>query len=345
MKVVDLRSDTVTLPSEEMRQAIYEAELGDDVFGEDTTTNRLEKMAAERLGKEAGLLVVSGTMANLVSVLSHCGRGDEVILGDIAHMFVYECGSMSAVGGLHPRTVVNQADGTLDLGDIEAAVRGPNLHFPQTRLICLENTHNRCRGAVLGVDYMEAVGALAKERGLALHLDGARIFNAAVKLGVDVKELVRCADSVSFCLSKGLGAPVGSVVCGSEEFILRARRMRKQLGGGMRQCGIIAAAGIYALDNMIDRLADDHSNAQRLAEGLNAIDGLEVESERVHTNMVFLSLVSESLEPVEFMNRCAAEGVRFLNEKHNVFRMVTHYGIEEAEIDRAIEVIGNVIGG
>jgi threonine aldolase len=343
MKVVDLRSDTVTLPSEEMRRAIYEAELGDDVFGEDPTTNRLEAMAAEMLGKEAALLVTSGTMGNLVSVLGHCDRGDEVILGDQADMFLYECGSMSAVGGVHPHTVAKREDGTLDLGEIEGAIRRGNvhmtMHFPRSRLVCLENTHNRCRGAVLGLDYIGAVAQLAKEHGLALHMDGARVFNASIALGVDVKEVVREADSVSICLSKGLGAPVGSIVCGREDFILRARRARKSVGGGMRQCGIIAAAGIYSLENMVERLAEDHANARRLAEGLAEIDGLEVELESVHTNMVYMRLVSEDLEPGELVERCGAEGVRFLNLKSNVFRMVTHFGAEEEDIDRAVEVI------
>ena len=209
MKTIDLRSDTVTLPSPEMREAIYKAELGDDVFGEDPTTNRLEQMAAQRMGKEAALMVVSGTMANLVCVLSHCRRGEEAILGDQAHTFLYEAGGMSALGGVHPHTIPNQPDGTLRLEDIEAAIRGDNVHFPRTRLICLENTHNRCHGSALTVEYMQAVAALARKRGLRVHLDGARIFNAAAALGVDIKEIARHADSVAFCLSKGLSAPVG----------------------------------------------------------------------------------------------------------------------------------------
>ncbi len=238
MKTIDLRSDTVTLPTAAMREAICSAELGDDVFGEDPTTIRLEKMAAERMGKEAAMLVASGTMGNLVCVLSHCGRGDEVILGDQSHTFVYEAGGISALGGIHTHTLVNRPDGTLRLEDIKAAIRADNVHFPRTRLICLENTHNRCGGAVLTPGYMQQVASLAHSQGLLLHLDGARIFNAAVALEVDVKELTRHVDSVSFCLSKGLSAPVGSVICGSAEFIAEARRNRKAVGGGMRQCGI-----------------------------------------------------------------------------------------------------------
>ena len=224
MKIIDLRSDTVTLPTAAMREAVYNAELGDDVFGEDPTVNRFEKMAAERMGKEAGLLVVSGTMGNLVCILTHCARGEEVILGDRSHTFLYEAGGMSALGGIHPHIISNQPDGTMRLEDIEAAIRGSNVHFPRTRLICLENSHNRCSGSALRPEYIDSVAALAESRGLAVHLDGARIFNAAVALGVNVKELTRSVDSLIFCLSKGLSAPVGSVVCGSGEFIAEARR-------------------------------------------------------------------------------------------------------------------------
>ena len=277
MRIVDLRSDTVTLPSDPMREAMFHAELGDDVFGEDPTVNRLEQMAAERVGKEAALLVVSGTMGNLASILTHCRRGEEAILGDRAHTFIYEAGGISALGGIHPHTVPNQPDGTLRLEDIEAAIRPDNVHFPRTRLICLENTHNRCYGAPLSPEYMAAVGQLARRHNLAIHLDGARIFNAAAALGVDVRELTRHVDSLSFCLSKGLAAPVGSVICASKTFIAEARRARKVLGGGMRQAGVLAAAGIVALDTMIDRLREDHDNAMRLARGIARIDGLSLD--------------------------------------------------------------------
>jgi len=247
IREVDLRSDTVTLPTPAMRQAMFEAELGDDVYGEDPTINRLEALAAERMGKEAGLFVASGTMANLVSLLAHCQRGDEIILGRVAHIFLFEAGSSAAVGGIHPHIIPNQPDGTLKLSEIRAAVRpGGNEHYPRSRLICLENTHNRCGGAVLTPAYMHEVRTLAGQYDLAIHLDGARVFNAAVALDVPPSDLVRDADSVSFCLTKGLAAPVGSLVCGSAEFIDRARRQRKVLGGGMRQGGVLAAAGIVA---------------------------------------------------------------------------------------------------
>jgi len=339
MKTIDLRSDTVTLPSPAMREAIFNAELGDDVFGEDPTTNRLEQMAAERMGKEAALMVVSGTMANLVCVLSHCRRGEEVILGDRSHTFLYEAGGMSAVGGVHPHTIPNQPDGTLRLEDIEAAIRGNNLHFPRTRLICLENTHNRCYGSALTVEYMEAVAELAKKRGLRVHLDGARIFNAAVALGVDVKEMACHADSVAFCLSKGLSAPVGSLVCGSGEFVAEARRNRKVLGGGMRQCGIIAAAGITALEQMTKRLTEDHANARRLADGIADIQGLSVEPERVQTNIVYFDLASEKLTAEAFLKRLIEQSVKVIQLGPARFRAVTHYGISAEDIELALAAL------
>jgi len=339
MKTIDLRSDTVTLPSPAMREAIFNAELGDDVFGEDPTTNRLEQMAAERMGKEAALMVVSGTMANLVCVLSHCRRGEEVILGDRSHTFLYEAGGMSAVGGVHPHTIPNQPDGTMRLEDIEAAIRGNNLHFPRTRLICLENTHNRCYGSALTPEYMAAVAELARKRGLRVHLDGARIFNAAVALGVDVKEMACHADSVAFCLSKGLSAPVGSLVCGSGEFVAEARRNRKVLGGGMRQCGIIAAAGITALDQMIERLAEDHANARRLADGIADIQGLSVEPERVQTNIVYFDLASEKLTAEAFLKRLIEQSVKVIQLGPARFRAVTHYGISAEDIELALAAL------
>ena len=336
MKTIDLRSDTVTLPTQTMREAIYHAELGDDVFGEDPTTNRLEKMAAERMGKEAAIMVASGTMGNLVCVLTHCRRGEEVILGDRSHMFLYEAGSMSAVGGIHPHTIVNQPDGTIRLEDIEAAIRGNNVHFPQSRLICLENTHNRCNGSALTPQYMESVAKLAVERALRVHLDGARIFNAAVALGVDVTELTRHADSVSFCLSKGLSSPVGSVICGSGRFITEARRNRKVLGGGMRQSGIIAAAGITALEQMVDRLAEDHENAKRLAEGIARIPGLSIELNRIQTNIVYFDIASGQFDAGTLVKQLAGRGVKVLQVGPGRLRAVTHYGISTEDIDLAL---------
>ncbi len=326
-----------------MREAIYRAELGDDVFGEDPTTKRLEKIAAERMGKEAAVMVASGTMGNLVCVLTHCRRAEEVILGNRSHTFLYEAGGMSALGGIHPHTIVNQPDGTMRLEDIEAAIRGHNVHFPRTRLICLENTHNRCNGAALTPEYMETVAALAKDRGLMVHLDGARIFNAAVALQVDVKELTRHADSLSFCLSKGLSAPVGSVVCGSREFIAEAWRNRKVLGGGMRQSGIIAAAGITALEQMVDRIAEDHANAQRLAEGIAHITDLSIEPEKVQTNIIYFNLVSRRLTVEKLLTQLSNKGIKILQVAPTRLRAVTHYGISAEDIDLTLTALGQTM--
>jgi len=332
-----LRSDTVTHPTEAMRQEMANAIVGDDVFGEDPTVNELQMMAAEKMGKEAGLFVPSGTMGNLAAILAHCGRGDEVILGNKAHTFLYEAGGISALGGVHSYQLPNQPDGTLVLHEIQAAIRPKDAHQPISRLVCLENTHNRCGGVALTADYTRAVGELAHQNGLFLHLDGARIFNAAAAQGVPARELAEPADSVTFCLSKGLSAPVGSVLCGSEEFITRAHRIRKQLGGGMRQAGILAAAGIVALETMVDRLADDHKRALYLAQGLSFLPWLVMDAGTPHTNMIFMSIV-ESI-PVDAKQ--VAEELTKLGIKVGVagkrrFRLVTHYWIDDAAIDKVI---------
>jgi threonine aldolase len=344
MPVIDLRSDTMTQPTATMRKAMAEARVGDDVFGEDPTVNRLEEMAAERLGKEAALLVSSGTMGNLVSQLAHCGRGDEIILGSQAHTFFFEQGGSAAVGGIHPRTVPNQPDGKLALAEIEAAVRGDNVHFPRSRLIILENTHNLCNGCPLDREYMQAVRDIARRHQLKIHVDGARFFNAAVALSTDPKDLAAAADSVSFCLSKGLGAPVGSMVCGTRSFIDEARRARKLLGGGMRQAGILAAAGIVALSEMVDRLADDHAHAHRLALGLAQIPGISIDPDQIRTNILFFEITHKDLTPEQFVQRINAEGVRMLPVGTRKVRAVTHYHITSADIDRALKVISDVMG-
>jgi len=341
-QTIDLRSDTVTLPSPEMVEAIHRAELGDDVFGEDPTVNRLETIAAQRFGKEAALLVASGTMGNLASVLAHCRRGDEVILGDQSHTFHYEAGGIAALGGVHPHTVLNQPDGTMALADIERAIRPDDVHFPRTHLICLENTQNRCGGVALSVDYTNAVAKLARDHGLAVHLDGARIFNAAIALGVDVKDLVRNVDTVSFCLSKGLAAPVGSVVVGSTEFIAELRRVRKLLGGGMRQAGIIAAAGIVALEQMVDRLVEDHDNTAKLAKGISQIDGLAVDLARVQTNIVYFDITGDSLTSEKLVASLEARGVKMLTVTPTCVRAVTHYGITAEDIDQTLTALADL---
>lgn len=345
MKIIDLRSDTVTLPTAPMREAMYHAELGDDVYGEDPSTNRLEKMAAEQMGKEAALLVPSGTMGNLVCVLTHCTRGEEVILGDKSHMFLNEAGGISALGGIQPHIIPNQPDGTLRLEDIEAAIRGDNIHFPRTRLICLENTHNRCNGSPLTSKYIESVAALARRHGLLVHLDAARIFNASIALGVDVKELTHSVDSLIFCLSKGLSAPVGSIVCGSREFIAEALRTRKILGGGMRQTGVIAAPGTIALEQMVDRLAEDHMNARCLAEGIAQIPGLSIDLARVQTNIIYFDLVSDRITADVFMKQLGQKGIKLLRTGPSRFRMVTHYGIHSEDIDATLMCLGKVVEG
>jgi len=343
MRVVDLRSDTLTRPTSEMSRAMAGADVGDDVFGEDPTVNKLEQLAAHRLGKEAALFVASGTMGNLVSLLAHCGRGEEIILGSFAHTFYFEQGGSAAVGGIHPRTLPNQPDGTLVLSDIEGAIRTDNVHFPRTRLIVLENTHNLCGGHPLDIDYMKAVGDVARRHGLKVHVDGARFFNAAAALDVPAAKLAAEADSVSFCLSKGLAAPVGSVVCGNHNFISEARRARKILGGGMRQAGVLAAAGIVALNEMVDRLADDHANARKLAEGLAEMPGVTIDPSQIHTNIVYFEVNREDIT-VEGLVKCLDDhGARMLPVGPGRIRAVTHYHISPDDIDYVLEVFAKVL--
>ena len=338
MNKIDLRSDTVTHPTPQMREAMAKAEVGDDVMHEDPTVNRLEEMAAAKLGKEASLYVPTGTMANLVALLTHCGRGDEVIVGDKAHMFINEVAGMAALGGIQPRTIPNLADGSLKFDDIKAAIRGDNVHWPRTRLLALENTHNACNGTPLIPTYLWMVYDIVHPHGIKIHTDGARIFNASVALGVPVTELTKYTDSISFCLSKGLSAPVGSLLCGTKEFIAEARRNRKMVGGGMRQAGIVAAAGIVALETMIERLADDHANAKYFAEQIANIPGIELNPAQIKTNIVFFDL-SNGMTASDFAKRLAAQGVLIGPSGERRLRAVTHYGIERADIETAIRVI------
>jgi len=343
MQPVDLRSDTMTRPTPEMRKAMAEAEVGDDVFSEDPTVNRLEEMAADRLGKEAAVLVSSGTMGNLVSELAHCGRGEEMILGNHAHSFFFEQGGSAAVGGIHPRTIINQPDGKLALEDIRAAIRDDNIHFPRTRLIVLENTHNLCNGYPLDTDYMNAVGQIARDHGLKIHVDGARFFNAAIALGIDPSDLAAQADSISFCLSKGLAAPVGSMVCGSQEFVNEARRARKLVGGGMRQAGVLAAAGIVALTQMVDRLADDHANAKKIAEGLADTPDIAIDPDQIKSNIVFFELARQDLTAKQLVAQLEGEGVRMLPVGPQRIRAVTHYHITAEDIDYTLKVFSKIL--
>jgi len=341
MEVIDLRSDTVTQPTEAMRRAIRDAELGDDVFEDDPTVKRLEEMAARLLGKEAALFMPSGTMANLVAVITHTRRGDEVIVGDESHILHYEVGGASALGGVLLRTVPNDRRGRLRAEDVAAVIRPEDIHFPRTALLCLENTHNRCGGTALSPDDLAPVVAVARRHGIPIHLDGARIFNAAVALGVPAAELARDADSVMFCLSKGLSAPVGSLLCGSRAFIARARRVRKMLGGGMRQVGAVAAAGIVALETMIDRLAEDHAHARYLAERLAELPGVEIDPAAVETNIVVFTLREGTAD--EFLPRLAQAGVLATNFGPRRIRLVTHYGIERRHIDAAVARLARVL--
>lgn len=341
--MIDLRSDTVTLPTPAMREAMYRAEVGDDVYGEDPTVNRLQEMAAERTGKEAALFVPSGTMGNTVAVMAHSGRGESFIVGDQSHIYHYEVGGASTLGGSPRIVVATDANGMLDLHQIEVNFSdGSDEHSAPTTLLCIENTHNRRGGTVLNVEQVEALTTLAHGHGVAVHMDGARVFNAATALKVPVDTLVRTIDSVMFCLSKGLSAPVGSMVVGSREFIRRAHRMRKLLGGGMRQAGILAAAGIVALEQMVERLVEDHEHARQLAVGLADYPQIDIDTDRVVTNIVIFSLHDAEQQPLS-----EAETMRFLAKarEHNLLmgligegriRAVTHYGIDANDIQAAL---------
>jgi threonine aldolase len=332
--IIDLRSDTVTVPSEGMRRAMAEAEVGDDVYGEDPTVRRLEQIAAERTGKDAAVYVPSGSMSNLCAVLAQCERGDEVILGSESHILHHEMNSAAAIGGVQLRQVPNDAAGRIDPDDVRRVVRKAAAASPRTSLLCLENTHNRCSGGYLDAEDTRALAGVAHEHGLRVHIDGARIFNAALAARTTVAELAAPADTVGFCLSKGLGAPVGSVLCGDEETIFRARRARKMLGGGMRQAGVIAAAGVYALEHMVDRLADDHANAKALARGLAGLPTVTLDPASIETNIVIFDVAGDWRG---FVASLKDAGVLASVMGPGRVRMVTHYGIERADIDDALD--------
>jgi threonine aldolase len=340
---IELRSDTFTRPTEAMRRAMYEAEVGDDVWGEDPTVQRLEERASELLGKEAAVFVSSGTQGNLIGVLAHTQPGTEVVLGDKSHIVHHEAGGVAAIGGVMTRTLPNGSDGMLQPEQVARAIRNDDIHEPPTRLIALENTHNQCNGAVLSRADMAAVADIAHARGIPVHLDGARLFNAVAALGTPVSELVEPVDSVTFCLSKGLGAPVGSILLGSEEYIARARRWRKMLGGGMRQVGVIAAPGLLALERNRERLAEDNANARHFAEGLAEIRGIDVDAARVQSNIVYFDIAGVGADPSEFLAALQERGVLLAGEG-TVLRAVTSYEVDRQGIEDALEAIRQVAG-
>ncbi len=344
MDLIDLRSDTVTKPTPEMRAAMASAAVGDDVYGDDPTVNRLQETAAELMGKEAALFVPSGTMGNLAAILAHCQRGDEVIIGNKNHSFLYEAGGLSALGGVHSYQVPNQPDGSLLSDDVQAAIRPDDAHDPISRLVCLENTHNRCGGTVQTAGYIRTISQFAHSHGLLVHLDGARRFNAAAKLRIQAKELAEPVDSVTFCLSKALCAPVGSLLCGDRGFIKRAHRVRKMLGGGMRQAGVLAAAGLVALGEMVPRLEQDHARARALAAGLGEIPGIQLDPGTPATNMIFFDIaagVQPSAE--ELVTRLRARGILIAASGPRRFRFVTHYWIDDEAVERTVSAMAEAL--
>jgi threonine aldolase len=339
--IIDLRSDTVTLPTEEMLDAIRQAELGDDVFREDPTVNRLEKIAAEKMGKEAALFVSSGTQANLISLMSNTNRGELVILESESHIYWYEVGGVSMIAQLLPWPI-ESCFGALDPQEVEASIKPRNIHFPKPSLICLENTHNRHGGTILTPDQIKSIGEVAQTNGLKFYLDGARIFNAAVALRIDVKDIAKHVDNLMFCISKGLCCPVGSLLIGTHEFIERSRKIRKALGGGMRQAGIIAAPGVIALESMIDRLEEDHINARYLAEGITKIDGIKIDLSHVQTNMVVFDISNLGINADTFVSKLKQKNILALPLTKKKVRMVTHKGIEKEHVEKSISAIDDL---
>jgi len=343
-RAIELRSDTFTLPSAAMREAMAGAELGDDVYGEDPTVRRLEELAARMVGKEAACLMPSGTMANLAAILAHCPRGHELLVGDESDIYLYEAGGASVLGGVVYHPLPTRPDGTIPPQALEQELRdAEDPQFARAGLVCLENTHNRCGGVVLPLAYLQRVRDFARSHALPVHMDGARLFNAAVALGVCPAEIARYADSLQFCLSKGLAAPVGSMVAGTTAFIRDVRRLRKMLGGGMRQAGVIAAAGIVALEQMVDRLAEDHLHARLLAEGLARIPGIEVDPGAVQTNIVLFRVTDQRFSCERFIKLARRAGVRVGEFGHGRIRAVTHYGIAARDVHAAVEAIERIL--
>ncbi|MCA0972280.1 low-specificity L-threonine aldolase [Halobacillus litoralis] len=340
--MIDLRSDTVTKPTHAMRQAAFDAQVGDDVYEEDPSVKELEDKAAEMLGKESALFVTSGTQGNQIAILTHCTPGSEVIMGENAHLFVYEGAAMSAFAGIQSRTLPAKR-GALDPEDVRAAIRPEDIHFPETSLICLENTHNKAGGVVVPLGNMQDIYDVAREHGVPVHLDGARLFNASVASGVSLKRYADQTDTVQVCLSKGLGAPMGSIIAGPTAFIQRARKWRKRLGGGLRQVGMVAAPGLVALTEMVDRLKEDHEHADRLAAGIEAVDGLVLE-EKVETNMVLINVKEAGHDADSFLTELEEEGIKAVKYGPYTVRFVTHYDVSGEEIDIAVERIQKRFG-
>ena len=344
--MIDLRSDTVTLPPTAMKDYMMQSSLGDDVYGEDPSINLLQEKTADLFKKEDALFVSSGTMANLISVLTHCDRGDEILLGDKSHIFYYEAGGVSAFGGIHSHQLKNKDDGTIDINEIKNNIRKEgDDHFPKTKLLCLENTHNYCYGSPIKQNYFKEVNELLNAKNIKLHIDGARIFNASIALKTSVADLTNNADSISCCLSKGLSAPVGSLIVGKRDFILKAKKIRKALGGGMRQAGIIASAGLYSFNNMIDRLEEDHEIAQILANKLYEIENLNIELDMVKTNIIFINLNNTKLSDKEFLLQLNQNNIKIDYKGNRKFRLVTHYGFQKTEIDTVVSTIANILKG
>ena len=338
MKTIDLRSDTVTLPTSEMMDAINTAVLGDDVYMEDSSTIELENLAAEITGKEAALLVSSGTMGNLISCLVHSPRGSEAIMGHKSHTFLYESGGISAYGGIHSHQLKNNYNGTIDIDMIKDAIRTNDVHFPISSLICIENTHNKCHGFPLQLEYINLVCDIAHENNIKVHMDGARLFNACAALDESANKIMKNVDSVTFCLSKGLAAPIGSVICGDTKFITEARRIRKSLGGGMRQTGIVSAAGIISLNTMRNRLKDDHKNAKYLANELHKLPGIELDPNLVPTNIIFFNFNHPNITSLDLVNHMESNGIIFSDYNGKHCRLVLHYGISRNDVEKVIDV-------
>ncbi|EEM07741.1 Threonine aldolase [Bacillus pseudomycoides] len=343
--MIELRSDTFTLPTEKMLKTMSSAALGDDIYGEDPTVHELEKLAARILDKEAGCFMPSGTMANLATLMAHCPRGTKAIVGNESDIYIYEAGGATICGGIVYEPIQTQRDGRLLINDIEKAFpddpEDPQFALPS--LVCIETPQNRCGGAVLPLEYLEELYAYTQHKGVPLHMDGARIFNAAVALNISPSEIAKFSDSVQFCLSKGLSAPIGSIVVGSSIFVKKVRRIRKMLGGSMRQAGIIASAGIVALNEMVDRLAEDHTNAQYFAEGLEKIPGISIDLNSIHTNIIIFELKVNELTLNDFIQKAHQQGVNISEFGHGRIRAVTHAGITKKDLDQALQVISDIL--